>query len=164
MTFEDALAVILKWEGGYSNHPQDPGGATNHGITLSTLGQWRGQHVTAEDVQALTIGEAGEIYRAMYWDKSRCGDMPAGVDLMLFDCAVNQGPGAAARLLQDAANTMVDGIIGPNTIRAVTARPQEVLIEFAVLRAARYAKGNPTFHLGWYRRLFDVTRTALQIV
>src|SRR5579871_5727548 len=97
MSFADCLPVILRSEGGFVDDPQDPGGATNLGITLNTLSAWQGRTATVEEVKGLTPAAVAPIYQAMYWNVARCGQCPAGVDLMVFDEAVNQGPGRAIR-------------------------------------------------------------------
>ena len=164
MAFDDALEVVLRWEGGYSDHPNDPGGATNFGITIATLRRWRApQLVAEEDVRSLTRAEAAEIYRANYWDLCRCEELPDAVAIAVFDSAVNHGPTRARRLLQTAAGVEADGIFGPVTMRAVvTAEPAALLDELMARRAVHYARLSRTFHLGWYRRLMDVHRRALE--
>ena len=98
--FARCVAEVLKHEGGFVNHPRDPGGATNRGITHITLADWRGGPVTAEDVRTMSEAEAREIYRSKYWNAIQGDNLPAGVDLAVFDLAVNSGVGRAARMLQ----------------------------------------------------------------
>lgn len=98
--FERALAHVLAFEGGFVNHPLDPGGATNLGITRAMLARARGRPVTVAHVRALTRAEAASIYRRFYWNAVRADDLPGGLDLAVFDLAVNAGPTRAARLLQ----------------------------------------------------------------
>ena len=100
MAFADCLSIILESEGGFVDDPQDPGGATNLGVTLATLAGFRRRPVTVADVRALTVADVAPIYQADYWNVAHCGDCPAGLDLMIFDEAVNQGPGRAIRSLQ----------------------------------------------------------------
>lgn len=162
--FETALAHVLKWEGGYVDHPSDPGGATNHGVTRQTLTNWRGRPQSREDVRALTRDEAAQIYRARYWDRCRCDEIPAGLDLMVFDAAVNHGPGQAVRLLQQGLGVRVDGLIGPVTLAAARgADLTPALIETAARRMAFYGGLSTfrTFGLGWSRRLMDTLAAAL---
>jgi lysozyme family protein len=159
-----ALKTVLKWEGGYVNHPNDPGGATNMGITLKTLAGWRGAPVTAEDVKALTHDEAEAIYKARYWTECKCEAFEFPVALMVFDAAVNHGPGRAARLLQDALGVTADGAIGPVTLGAAQAKDPKVLAtEIAARRMVFYGslRTFETFGLGWSRRLMDVLAAAL---
>jgi len=153
---------VLRHEGGFVDHPRDPGGATNFGITLATLAAHREEPVTAEEVERLTREEAAEIYRARFWTPMRCAELPAGLDLMVFDFGVNAGPGRSVRLLQRAAGVTADGSIGPVTLAAVRAARAEALI--AVLAEARMAhyRALPhwdAFGRGWPART-DAARAA----
>ena len=94
--FDRALTAVLRHEGGYVDHPSDPGGATNLGVTRATLAQWRGRAVSKAEVKALTRAEAAKIYRALYWDEIAGDALPAGLDFAVFDYCVNSGPGRAA--------------------------------------------------------------------
>lgn len=163
MTFEDCLAIVLQWEGGYSDHAADPGGATNFGITHHTLKRWRKVlEITKEDVAALTREEAAEIYRAWYWDRCHCGRMPSGLDLLLFDAGVNHGTNGALRMLQETVKVKQDAIIGPVTMAAVEKMDRtKLFIEFSAIRADLYETINKTFERGWYRRQFTLFATAL---
>lgn len=127
--YATALAFVLQHEGGFVDHPDDPGGATNFGISLRYLRRLASAaplladvdgdgDVDADDIRALTPRDAGHIYRARFWDGLGCDDMPGQVAIAYFDAAVNTGPGQAGRLLQRALNQYghslaVDGIIGP---------------------------------------------------
>ena len=123
-SFDHALHHVLKFEGGYVNHPLDPGGATNLGITRATLARFRGRRVSKSDVRALTLEEAGQIYRAQYWDACHCSNLPPGLDLAVFDCAVNQGVRRARKILQRALGVKADGLIGSVTLAtSPTAAP-----------------------------------------
>jgi len=93
--FDACLSLTLRFEGGYVDDPRDPGGATNLGITRGTLSEWRGHTVTKADVKALTREDAAAIYRAHYWTHINGDALPAGVDCLLFDIAVNSGPARA---------------------------------------------------------------------
>lgn len=165
--FDLALKHVLTFEGGYSDHPKDPGGATNFGITIGVLGEFRGTRVTNQDVRMLTLAEAARIYRSRYWDAVSCDQLPAGIDLTVFDCAVNQGIGRAARFLQIAARVKVDGVIGPVTINAInTARQDSLLCEFMARRMRSYGQLRSlfrTFGLGWSRRLMATHAAALRL-
>ena len=162
--FARCVAIVLKHEGGYVNHPSDPGGATNMGITMRTLRNWRGVDVAPDDVRALTEQEARAIYRAWYWNAVKGDDLPAGVDLAVFDFAVNSGVGTAARRLQAVVNAQQDGAIGPRTIASVHARaPSEVVDNLCDARMAflRNLATWTTFGRGWERRVADVRQKAL---
>lgn len=161
--FLSCLAQVLRHEGGFSNDPQDPGGATMMGITRATLAEWRGEPVDVEDVRSLTEEEAREIYRARYWNPLRCDSLPAGIDLMVFDFGVNAGPGAAARMLQRAVGVRADGAIGPMTLAAARAAdPVACIDRMARLREDHYRAlaTFPRFGRGWLRRTEAVRRAA----
>lgn len=102
--FDACLKFTLQYEGGFVNHPRDPGGATNLGITRATLARWRGRPVTVSEVRNLKRDEAAAIYRKWYWDAVGGDTLPYGVDLMAFDIAVNMGPGRALTWLHETSN------------------------------------------------------------
>jgi len=144
--FAACLPVILAAEGGFVNDPRDPGGATNRGVTIGTLREWRKRPVTVDDVRRLTVEEAGAIYRARYWSPLGCDTLPAGVDLMAFDFGVNAGPGRAARYLKAAGH----------------GTPAEIIDRFAVARVAYYRslKTFSVFGRGWLKRTEEVRQIA----
>lgn len=109
--FKTALELILKHEGGYVNHPDDPGGETKYGISKRAYPD--------VDIKGLTVEEAGEIYYKDYWCKVGCDDLPEPVALMVFDAAVNMGIRRASKQLQRQAAAKPDGVVGPMTIKAV---------------------------------------------
>lgn len=156
MTFEEAVEVVLKHEGGYVNHPLDPGGETKYGISKRAY-----PHV---DILNLRREEAIEIYRKDYWEKVRADDLPASLRLLVFDAAVNQGVSAAIRLLQQVVNVEQDGILGPNTLRAVNNQgSRDLVFLYVMARHAAYAR-NPrwdAFGRGWSWRLLEVTMISL---
>jgi lysozyme family protein len=157
--WEEALAHILKYEGGYVNHPADPGGMTNLGVTKRVWEEWTGKRVSEADMRALTPELVAPMYKKKYWDVIRGDDLPAGVDLCVFDAAVNAGVGRASKFLQQAVGVTADGQIGPKTISAVTAKPADEIIEaFCALREAHYKSLSTfeTFGKGWMRRLASI--------
>ena len=165
--FDLALAHVLKFEGGYSDHPADPGGATKFGITHAVLGAHRGRPVSKADVRALTKAEAAEIYRGRYWRAAACDALPAGIDLAVFDCAVNQGVTRATRFLQKAAKVGADGRIGPLTLAAIAAAGEPLLTEFMARRMQSYGllqRLFKTFGLGWSRRLMAIHTAAIALM
>jgi lysozyme family protein len=166
VSFADCLPVILQSEGGFVDDPQDPGGATNLGVTLKTLSGWRSRACTIAEVQALTPADVAPIYQADYWNVAHCGDCPAGVDLMVFDEAVNQGPGRALRSLQAAVGVVPDGAFGAGTLAAVKAcDPVSVIKAIAADREAFYRSlpSFPHFGAGWLARLSRTQGLALQM-
>src|SRR6056300_2041872 len=110
MQFYDALAIILKHEGGYVNHPLDPGGITNLGVTKRVYEDWVGHEVDDATMRGLEPADVSPIYKKNYWDKVRCGDLPSGVNLAVFDSAVNSGTRRAAKWLQRCVGAVEDGI------------------------------------------------------
>lgn len=165
--FETAMPHVFRHEGGFVDHPRDPGGATKYGITRATLSVWRGRPVSKTDVRRLTRDEAAAIYRARYWNAVRGDDLPAGVDYCVFDAAVNSGPGRAARWLQAAARAPQDGVIGPVTLAAAAGRdPGQLVDDVCDVRLAflRGLSNWPVFGRGWERRVGEVRSTARSFV
>jgi len=157
--WEEAFKHILKHEGGYVNHPSDPGGMTNLGVTKRVWEEWTGKRVSEADMRALTPELVAPMYTKKYWDVIRGDDLPAGVDLCVFDAAVNAGVGRASKFLQQVVGVTADGQIGPKTISAVTAKPADEIIEaFCALREAHYKSLSTfeTFGKGWMRRLASI--------
>jgi lysozyme family protein len=99
-TYDEALRRLLAHEGGYTNHPSDPGGPTNFGITIYDYRRYVKPNATTADVRAMTVGEAKAIYRKRYWDAQRCDELPAGVDYSAFDYGVNSGIGRSGKVLR----------------------------------------------------------------
>ena len=157
--WEITLAQILKHEGGYVNHPQDPGGRTNLGVTQRVWEEWTGKPATEADMRALTPEMVAPLYKKRYWDAVRGDDLPSGVDLCVVDLAVNAGVGRASKMLQQTVGVTADGQIGPKTLEAVLKMPADDVIEkFCDLREEFY-KSLPTFATfgkGWMRRVAEV--------
>lgn len=160
MEFPDCIPHILKFEGGLVDHPKDPGLITKFGISL------RSYPMLGEDgIRALTKEDAKVLYKRDYWDKMRCDDLPSGLRLMAFDCAVNQGVSYARRSLQAALSVKTDGVIGPKTIAAAhKVSLSRSVHRFSVNRYSRYRlnKNWETFGDGWMSRLLSVTMLTLQ--
>jgi lysozyme family protein len=164
--FEKAVEIVLQHEGGFVHHPKDPGGATKFGITRETLSRARGRPASVEDVRALTRAEAIGVYRGLYWDVVRADELPSGLDLAVFDLAVNSGCVRAARMLQTALGVPADGIVGPVTLRAACAHDSTETIR----RLTRDRLGFlgrlaawPVFGRGWRRRVLAVEQGALRL-
>src|SRR5882757_2395156 len=116
--YSQAIDRLLKSEGGYVNHPSDPGGPTNFGITLGDYRKYKKRDATAADVRRMKVAEAKDIYRSKYWAAIRGDDLPAGVDYCLFDYAVNSGTGRAPKALQRVLEVDVSGRVDDGTIAA----------------------------------------------
>lgn len=154
--WEEALAHVLKYEGGYVNHKDDPGGRTNLGVTQRVWEEWTGKPATEADMRSLTVEMVSPLYKKRYWDAVRGDDLPSGVDLCVFDCAVNAGVGRASKFLQQAVGVNADGQIGPMTVAATTSKPANEVIEaFCNLRETHYKSLSTfaTFGKGWMWRL-----------
>lgn len=164
MSFERAFPIILKHEGGYVDHPRDPGGATNLGVTIGTLSHWLGRPATKDEVRALTPATVAPIYRRNYWDAVKGDQLPRGLDLVTFDAGVNSGPSRGARWTQAAVNVKQDGKIGPQTLNAIRLTPATTAIKRATdarLAFMQSLKIWSTFGRGWGRRVGEVRATAL---
>ena len=169
--WERSLKEVLKHEGGFVDHPQDPGGATNMGITLNTYRQYKSNpHLTAQDLREISMTEVSDIYKTMFWDRVRGDDLPSGLDFLVFDFGVNAGNGRAAKMLQNLVNVPADGGIGPQTLRAtheVYAQDAEKLIvDYTDARAEYYQAlpHFPTFGRGWLRRTKESEEIALTML
>jgi lysozyme family protein len=162
--FNKIIDEVLRSEGGYVDHPKDPGGATNMGITFATLQRWRGHPITKNDVKNLTREEVIRIYKAFYWNVVRADELPAGLDYAVFDFAVNSGPDRAVRYLQKIVGATVDGKMGPETLRKVAAyEHQRLLINRYLDDRVRYLQGLAnfaTFGKGWMSRVNRVRKTS----
>jgi lysozyme family protein len=158
--FDDAIAALLAHEGGLADDPKDPGGLTRWGISARSYPN--------RDIRNLTRDEAVAIYRRDFWDALHLDQLPAKLARAVFDTAVNQGQGAAAKLLQRALGVPDDGRIGPATLAALARsapRSDDLLRDFFAWRAIRYAEVPreqwDRFKLGWMRRLLDEHKAAV---
>lgn len=153
--FEECLNIILKHEGGFVNHPKDPGGATNLGITKRTLEKFLGKEVSIDDVKNLNKETAGQIYKEKYWNALKGDKLPSGIDLSLFDWGINSGPARSAKCLQTILSVEADGIIGNQTLTVLDGwDTQHMLEEIHSSRKKFYEslKTFETFGKGWLRR------------
>ena len=181
-TVEDMIDDILKREGGYVWHRNDRGGPTNFGVTLATLRRWRSDlTLTAADVKALTRDEAREIYRQDYFSGPGIDRLPQSLQPQLFDMAVNHGPAKAVELLQETVVDLgpsyiaVDGVVGPNTIRAcrraVKFHGSNAVNNALARRRVRFYEAivharpsQRVFLKGWLRRAREFVREVPQRV
>ncbi len=164
--FDRCLTEVLKHEGGWANHPADPGGATMKGVTIGTFAQWKGRKVTKEELRAISDADLRAIYRRNYWDKVRADDLPAGLDLVAFDAAVNSGPARGARWLQIGLGITADGKVGPVTVAHAQAANVTAAIERATAARLAFLRGLKTwgtFGRGWQRRVDEVRAEALRM-
>ena len=165
-SYRKALQEVLRHEGGYVNHPKDPGGATNKGITQAVYDAYRQrQGLPKQTVKQITDAEVEAIYRTNYWDKVSGDQMPAGLDFAVFDFAVNSGPLRAVRHLQSLLGIPQDGSVGQQTLAAVQQHPDpSALIRGLCASRMAFLRGLktwPTFGKGWEKRVKSVEAQAL---
>lgn len=152
MNFDAAFDRLLGHEGGYSRHPNDPGGETMWGITRKVAMQ----EGYMGDMHVLPRETAKDIYRRRYWDAVKADSLPEAIRFPLFDAAVNSGVGQAVRWLQRAVDVVDDGILGPMTLQAAQrANGLKVAVKMTALRLD-FMTSLPTwgsFGRGWARRI-----------
>jgi hypothetical protein len=166
--FTACVTNVLLHEGGYTNDPHDRGKATNYGITIADLKEWRNDpNLTDDDVKNMKKDEAIEIYRTKYWNPMRCGEMPKGVDLAVFDFGVNSGNSRSIKFLQRKLGVTNDGSIGPITMSAINATNARALVQGLCADRLAFLQGLSDwqyFGNGWGRRVQEVEQTALQML
>lgn len=165
--FDEALKAVLHHEGGYVHHKDDPGGMTNLGCTKRVWEEWCGHEVDEKAMRALTPADVAPLYKSKYWDKIKGDDLPAGVDYVVFDAAINSGPGRAAKWLQSCVGVEPDGGIGPKTLAAVAAFDAKTLVDDYAKRRLSFLMDLPTwptFGKGWGRRVEEVRKAGLEMV
>lgn len=161
------LEQIWPFEGGYVDHPKDPGGATNMGITHETLARWRGKPVTKQDVRNLTKAEAADIYDKQYWHPLNGEKLRTGVDLVVLDFGINSGVSRSAKYTQAIAGVTQDGKIGPVTLAALQKIPSRDFIKRLCARRLSFVQSLAiwnTFGKGWSRRIAHMEATGLSWV
>lgn len=162
--FDRVLLQVLKHEGGWSDHPRDPGGATMKGVTLAVFRRFYGEERSKSDLRAITDRQLESIYRKDYWDRCWCDELPDGVDLAVFDTAVNSGPRRSIRFIQQAVDADVDGAIGPNTLaKIVNGEPAKLINDMLDERLAFLQSLGTwdTFGKGWARRVQELRDSCL---
>jgi len=150
VTFEEAFRVVIGHEGGYVNHPSDPGGETRYGISKRAYPH--------EDIKNLTLARAQALYRKDYWDVVRADEIPKHVRLAVFDAAVNSGVLQAVKWLQRAVGVVDDGTIGPKTLSAIIATDPYKLAATFIGQRLKFMtdlKTWDTFGRGWARRIAE---------
>lgn len=152
MNFDQAFEKLIGHEGGYSNHPNDPGGETMFGVTekVARANGYKGA------MRELPLAVAKSIYRASYWDTVRADELPDTVRFDVFDASVNSGPGQAIRFLQRATGSADDGRLGSVTMRAVNSMDPQLLdkrLSGYRLRFMAELKTWPSFGRGWAARI-----------
>ncbi len=171
--FAESLKEILVYEGGYANDKDDPGGATNYGITQRVYDTYRASRsLSVKAVKGITKTEVANIYEDNYWFDGNCHLLPPGVNLVHFDFCVNAGIHQAAKTLQKVLGTKVDGLIGPVTIKKAASYAdgtEELIRSYSAAREAFYmslAAKRPTlnkFLRGWLLRVVHCRDKAVKL-
>lgn len=159
LNFDEAVYLVLKHEGGYVNNPNDTGGETNFGISKRAYPDLNIADLTAYDAQ--------DIYKKDFWDKVQGDRLPKGLDLMVFDFAVNAGVSRASKVLQKLIGVKQDGIIGSKTMETLeTYHPDtlKLIIEYYRLRQNFYESVDSFQHFGhgWTRRNLETLKESLE--
>jgi len=165
--YDHCLEMLLEHEGGFVNHPDDPGGITNLGVTKKVYEGWVDREVTEQEMRDLTKEDVAPIYKSNYWDRCKCNSLESGLDFTIFDWAVNSGPGRAAKALQKSVGATEDGAIGPATLALVSNNGVENLIEdVSRQRQLFYESLNTfdTFGRGWTRRNKETREASLEMM
>ena len=165
--WQKSFELMLKSEGGFVNHPSDPGGMTNLGVTKATWENWVGRESDEAEMRSLTPEKVEPLYKKKFFDAVRGDELPVGLDYLLFDFAVNAGAGRAIKTLQSAVGVTPDGGFGPLTMAAVQAiEPQELIERFSQAKEDFYRSLNTfnVFGKGWLNRVADVKLKANSMI
>ena len=164
MNFTEALEHVLKHEGGFVNHPKDPAGITNLGVTIAVWEEWVGRESSEKEMRSLTPEIVAPLYKQKYWDRVKADDLPSGVNYAVFDAGVNSGTSRAAKWLQEAVGAVADGAIGEKTLAKVKAHDADALVNAYCDNRLNFLKSLKTFDTfgkGWTRRVEEVRQVAL---
>lgn len=173
--FLPSLKHLLASEGGFTNDRRDPGnllpdgraGCTMLGVTQTTWESYIGKRTTQEKMRQLTVEDVAPIYKKKYWDAVKGDDLPSGLDYLMFDFAVNAGPGRAIKIMQSSLGITVDGVIGRLTMKAIKDSDSNKLIEIFSDAKTEYYKSLKTFETfgkGWLRRVAEVKANASEMI
>ena len=165
VNWEKSLKLVLKHEGGFVDHPDDPGGVTNLGVTKKTYENHMCKHVSVDHMRNLTVFDVTPIYKKGYWDKIKGDELPCGIDYLVFDFAVNSGVNRASKYLQIIVGADEDGIIGPNTLNKMneSVSNQRDFIDEYCDRRLHFLQNLghwSTFGRGWTKRVEDVRNVS----
>ena len=164
VNFKSSLKHVLVHEGGWADHPDDPGGPTMKGVTLLTYRRHFGEDKSKDDLRNISEAELEKIYRSGYWNKCHCDELPTGVDYAVFDAAVNSGPRRSAKWLQAAVGANQDRSIGNKTLSRVEEHNPIQITNVMCDRRLTFLQGLSTwstFGKGWERRVEGVRTTAI---
>jgi lysozyme family protein len=172
--FAKSFSLMLQSEGGFSDNPADTGnhlpdgraGCTNLGVTQTAWEEYVGHPVSTADMKALTPATVMDFYKRRYWDMVKGDALPNALDYLVFDMAVNSGPGRAIKLLQASVGATQDGALGPLTMQAISTWSARQLIDKYSAAKADFYKSlrNPTFEKGWLNRVEHTKANALEML
>ena len=165
--FDKCLEMLLSHEGGFVNHPEDPGGITNLGVTKKVYDEWTGSESTEQEMRDLTPEDVAPIYKKNYWDRVKGDSLPSGLDWACFDWAVNSGSGRPAKAVQRAVGATQDGAIGPQTLGLIMEKDPEEIINYVYGVRQYFYKSLKTFETfgrGWTRRNKETLHQALEMI
>jgi lysozyme family protein len=151
--FQECLDLVLKAEGGWVNHPSDPGGETNLGVTKRVWEEYIGH--TVESLKKLTKEDVAPLYELKYWRPCYGEVLPRGLDFLCFSFGVNAGCGRSVKLLQQSLGLVSDGVIGPRVMQKLReSNTTDVIKGFSESRREYYKslKNFPIFGKGWISR------------
>ena len=164
--WDKSFQLLLKSEGGYVDHPSDPGGRTNLGVTQAVWENWIGRSSNEKEMRSLTAEMVKPLYKKKYWDACKCDELPNGLDYLVFDFAVNAGVGRSIKTLQTSVGATPDGAIGPKTLQAVMVCSKDQLIDKFSDEKLKFYQSLPTFATfgrGWTNRVAHVKTDASQM-
>lgn len=164
-SFKECLDLVLKSEGGWVNHPSDPGGETNLGVTKRVWEEYVGHPV--ESLKKLTKDDVAPLYEQKYWRTCYCEVLPRGLDFVVFSMGVNAGPGRSIKLLQQSIGCVPDGVIGPKTRELISSgNGTNLIAKFSETRREYYRslKTFPVFGKGWLARVDREEAEALDMI
>lgn len=165
--FDRSLKLVLKSEGGYVNNPKDPGGETIMGVTKAAWSTYLKRPIANGEMVKLTVADITPFYKALYWDKSYCPQLPTGIDYMVFDASVNMGVGQSIRLLQKSLGCVADGVIGPNTMKLINETSVNDMIDKFSAQKEQFYRSLAlfnTFGKGWLSRVAQVKQNAKEML
>lgn len=162
--FRHCLDLVLQSEGGWVNHPSDPGGETNLGVTKRVWEEWVGHPV--ESLKKLTKDDVAPLYEQKYWRPCYGEVLPRGLDLVVFSMGINAGAGRSVKLLQSSIGCVPDGVIGPRTRGLISeSNIANLIAKFSESRREYYRslKNFPIFGRGWLARVDREESEALSM-
>lgn len=166
--FNESLPVTLVYEGGFSDRADDPGGRTFKGVTQRVYDAYRDMNTQQrQDVKLIADNELQDLYRTQYWDKVEGDQLDPGLDLAVFDFAVNSGPAQAVKELQRLLKVTDDGIMGDRTLNAAKAFEdvEDLITSYSDARLAfmRKLKNWRTDKDGWTTRVKGIEDHAVKM-